>query len=486
MVAVVSEANNYLVPTLCVGTHARTLCVPHAGFATQSVGAGVPTRSVGTRLLMLSALLALAGCSTYGQRVEQVRANYYGNQLAEASAALAAAREKNRAQADVLQLDQALVELSAGNAARCEKLLREVRDRFDALEGPAAGEVALSYLTDDNRLAYDGEDYEKVLIRAFLALSNLLHDGGDAEAYSLQTIDKQEQIITAAAQPEKENPKTNYQRVALAPYLRGVLREATHRDYDDAERSYTSVVSWQPGFRTAQLDLERAAHGTHSRSGHGVVYVFALTGRGPHKIEAVEVPSSAALLVAGEIVSAVGHQTVAPNVAPVKVPLVVAQRSRVHAVSVSVGNQPLGTTETITDITQLAIGQYQAIYPQVIARAVARRCVKKGTLYGVKEATGVQKGSLTGLAYDLAGIAWEASESADLRCWSLLPDKIQVLRVELPAGEHDLDLRPLGPANTPLAAPAKSRVRVADGRNTYVLANFPDGPLVGQVLVSQP
>jgi hypothetical protein len=438
------------------------------------------------RPVLLLTLAAVAGCSSYGQRVERVRADYYSNQLAAASIAVTEARQKSRGQADVLTLDQALIELAAGNADQSERLLREVRDRFDSLEGPAAGEAALSYLTDDNRRAYDGEDYEKVLIRAFLALSNLLHDGGDAEAYSLQMIDKQERIIAAAAQPEKENPKANYQRVALAPYLRGVMREATHRDYDDAERSYMSVVSWRPQFQSGQADLARATHGAHSQAGHGVVYVFALTGRGPHKIEAVEVPSSAALLVAGEIVSAVGHQTVPPNVAPVKVPLVAAQLSRVQTVGVSVDQQPRGTTETITDITQLAVQQYQAIYPQVIARAVARRVLKKGTLYGVKEATGVQKGSLTGLAYDLAGIAWEATESADLRCWSLLPDRIQVLRLDLPAGDHDLALRALGPSNMSLGPGASRRLRIADGRNTYVLANFPDGPLVGQVLVSQP
>jgi len=42
------------------------------------------------------------------------------------------------------------------------------------------------------------------------------------------------------------------------------------------------------------------------------------------------------------------------------------------------------------------------------------------------------------LAVDLAGVAWEATESADTRCWGLLPDQIQVLRVELPAGRHEI------------------------------------------------
>ena len=30
----------------------------------------------------------------------------------------------------------------------------------------------------------------------------------------------------------------------------------------------------------------------------------------------------------------------------------------------------------------------------------------------------------------------ELPEAADTRCWGLLPDKIQVLRIELPAGRH--------------------------------------------------
>src|SRR5262249_57214676 len=39
-----------LVPTLRVGTHVQTLCVPSSrGGATQSVAARVPTQSVGTR-----------------------------------------------------------------------------------------------------------------------------------------------------------------------------------------------------------------------------------------------------------------------------------------------------------------------------------------------------------------------------------------------------------------------------------------------------
>jgi hypothetical protein len=437
-------------------------------------------------LVILALLPICCGCATYAERTLKLRNAYYDNQISLAETAVAEQIQRDRNNADLLKLDQAMIELAAGNPQAAEQTLRQVRDRFDELEGPAVAEKTLSYLTDDNRRAYAGEDYEKILIRAFLALSNLMHDGGDAEAYSLQLIDKQEQIIAGGVDKEGKNPKSGYQRVALAPYLRGVLREATHLDYDDAQRSYTSVVSWQPGFRPGRFDLDRAAAGQHSAPGHGVVYVFALTGRGPYKEEAVEVASTVSLLIAGELVSAFGNQTVPPNVAPVKVPRVVARRGGTAAVAVGVGPQTLGTTEPITDVTQLAIQQYEAIYPQVIARAVARRILKNGIIYGGKEAIGIEKGSLPGLAIDLAGLAWQASESADTRSWGLLPDKIQVLRLELPAGEHDLTLRPLNGGGTTIGRAAVQRVSIADSRNTYVLASFPDSQLVGKVLVSEP
>jgi hypothetical protein len=84
---------------------------------------------------------------------------------------------------------------------------------------------------------------------------------------------------------------------------------------------------------------------------------------------------------------------------------------------------------------------------------------------------------------DLGGIVWEATESADTRCWGLLPDRIQVLRLELPAGEHQVGLR----ADAGFVPPAESQrtVRILDGRNTYLLATLVDGRLIGNILTSE-
>jgi hypothetical protein len=216
-----------------------------------------------------------------------------------------------------------------------------------------------------------------------------------------------------------------------------------------------------------------------------VLYVFTLVGRGPYKEEVVEMPSTVALLIADRIISALGNQTLPPTIAPIKVPKVIPQVNLVRSVNVSIDGQQRGQTETITDVGRMAVEQYDAVFPEIMARAVVRRIVKKGVVYGAKEVIGVQKGSIEGLALDAVGVAWEATEAADTRCWSLLPDKIQVLRVELPAGEHDLDLQPVGRHDRLSGAIVNKKVTIADGRNTYVLANFPDTRLVGEVLISQ-
>ncbi|MDY3551322.1 hypothetical protein R5W24_000397 [Gemmata sp. JC717] len=429
---------------------------------------------------------ALIGCATHADKLQDIRAAYNSGNTTAAKTKLDAAIAKNGGDADVLKLDRAMVLLSEGNYREAEKLLREVRDRFEEKEGKDLAEGALSMLTDDQQLAYAGEDYEKVLIRVMLALCNLLGDGADATAYALQVNQKQQLIIEKSKSKDAEgkNLKANYKYVPVGPYLHAALREETHTNYDDVARSLELVAQWLPDFPPAKQDLERAKNGRHSRPGCGVVYVFALVGRGPYKDEKAEIATTAAMLVADRILTAAGKQSLPPTIAPIKVPRVVRPINQVASVNVNVIGHPEGRTQTITDIGQMASEQCEALMTETLARAIVRRVVKKGIVYGVKEAIGTDKSQMTSLALNAAGVVWEATESADTRCWGLLPDKIQVLRLELPAGEHTLNLQTVG-KNGALIGPAHTtKVQVRDGRNTYALANFPDARLVGKIVTN--
>jgi len=121
----------------------------------------------------------------------------------------------------------------------------------------------------------------------------------------------------------------------------------------------------------------------------------------------------------------------------------------------------------------------------VVARAVARRAFKLATTVVAKEALHVaEEDTWASLALDLLGLLWESSERADTRGWGLLPAKIQVQRIELPAGEHQITLSASKQGH--VVGPGFSRrVTVVNGRDTYVLACFPDNQLVGQILTSR-
>jgi hypothetical protein len=413
-----------------------------------------------------------------------VRHHFYANDLTAAEEVLDKELQRGRGDDNVLSLEKGTVLLASGQAAQAEQVFRKVRDEFDFLEQQSLAETSLSMLTDDQQLAYSGEDYERVLLRGYLALANLMQGGGDAEAYCLQVLDKQSQIIQEGVLQDGSNPKAVYQHVALAPYLRAALREESHRDFDDVSRYREMVVSWSPAFQAGQDDLARARFGRHSAPGHGVLYVFALVGQGPFKQEVEEVPSTAAVFAANATLAATGHKTLPPIVAPIKVPRVVASPRIVSDLVVSVNGTPSGVTSTLTDVSEMAIRQCEAERPQVVGRALVRRAIKEASVQATKQSMGAAEDSWEAALLETAGLVWQFTENADTRCWGLLPDRIQVLRLELPAGEYDLAIQPRDARKQTIGVAARTRVSLVDGRNTYLLTNFPGPSPVGAVLSS--
>jgi hypothetical protein len=423
-------------------------------------------------------LCAFCGCmATHLQKVEVPHALYARGELDQAAENLTKQLKRPGYRKDVLKLDLATVELARGNADAAESLLREVRDRLDEHSQSDVMESATMLMTDDASRAYAGTGYEQVMVRVLASLTNLMRDGGDAEAYSLQAIEHQRLLAERAGEGGVSVPQGLFQPVAVAPYLRGVLRENTYHDYDDATRAYQMVAAICPQFQLAAADIQRASEGMHSYPDHGVLYVFALVGRGPVREPKPATVTSDALLVADRIVSAIGRTALPPTIAPVMIPTVVIPFGEALSVTVSVNGQPLARTETITDVGQLAIDTDEAERPRVIARAVSRRVLKKAAVYAAKEGSGVRH-PLADLGMMAAGVAWEAVERCDTRCWGLLPREIQVARLELPVGDHEIGVSAVSPYH-PWGTPQMSTpVRITNGRNTYLIAIAPDDRVI--------
>ncbi len=450
------------------------------------------TRSICKLAVLLATLFSAIGCvSQYSQRLADVRRDFYDYgdpELAKSEIAKWQKRAPEREQG-VLRLNEASLALATGSFKEAKERLISVRDEFDTIESARlqkGAENVLQFWTDDNLTSYEGEDYEKVMIRATLAIADLFDGGEDARAYAHQIGAKQDEIVmrgqTFKCDERDKNPKLAYPRVPLAPYLEGLIWEETFVNSNEAARCYEKVTKWRPQFKQGGVDLRRARESVHSQPGYGRLYVFAFVGKGPSKIQGTAEATQAALFIADRIVSATNKYSLPPTLAPVPIPELVIHEPRIATIGVEIDGERLGGTETIADVNEMAIKQYNAVRDQTLARAIVRRVVKKGTLYVAKEAA--QVNDWVSLAMDVGGVIWEATETADTRCWGLLPAKIQVLSVELPVGEHRVALLPEERNGVHAGASLTSTVTINANRNTYALVTYPSGDPVGGVVLS--
>lgn len=449
----------------------------------------VKRKAILTLLVLVLAPSAgsFVGCARSLQSIDVGRDAFAAGDLATARQTLDEHASTRSRFSRAASLDLAIVELATGDANAAETRLRHLRDQFDSMPRVAPIREAASMVTDDTTRVFRPAGYEEVMVRAMLSLCSLATDQVDAESYALQATTKQSELAAEAESRGLLDAADVYQPIAMAPYLRGMLREATHHDYDDAAKAYQLVSSVRPQFAPAQADIERASFGTHSKPGHGVLYVLACVGRGPILQETDAPTTSTALSIASSVLNAETNEEeteegrrvggpVLPNIASVKVPEVVIPPSNVAAIGVGIEGTLYGATQTLTDVGELAATQVAAEMPWTIARAVIRRATKEATVAKVGDSLGLD-GTAGSLFHFAAASAWSGVEHADTRCWGLLPREIQVFRGELPAGPHEIELQPLGFDGAPIAVQQTRLVDIVDGRNQYLIVVAPSASM---------
>ena len=425
-------------------------------------------------MLCVSMVSLSSGCASMTKRIDLARTAYYQGDLETARREWSEIAESRSPHAKPAKLNLAMVDIARGDLRSAQTSLREARDVFDeAAKIEVVGDVA-SMLTDDRTRAYHPAGYEEVMVRSMLSLCSLASGDGDAEAYAMQAQMRQSELARIAEERGLQAVKPIYQPLALAPYMRGVLREATHHDFDDAIRCYQMVSHLQPSFAPASVDIQRCGGGVIAPPGHGVLYVFACVGRGPVLESVPESTTTAAMQIASQVYSLAENQrALLPNLAAVEVPRVRIPGSPAAAISIDSSGVWLGATQPLVNVGEMAINQNEAEMPWTIARAVARRVTKEVTVNQAVKAVGIN-----GLPGELARFAtvtaWSATEQADTRCWSLMAREIQVLRAELPAGTHRIGFTVVGPGGNLVGPKATQRVEIPPASNAYMVIIAPD------------
>lgn len=454
-------------------------------------------KSRAARLAVLGLALVLAvGCASFSDKTAQMRAGYGKADFASAESAVDAmlSRESGvnekeirktggvsdkirpgKGDVNVLLLEKAMLRLARGDAESAVKILRACRDELDrhfVYDTTSFIKDIGALLADDTVRDYSGADYEHVMVRAMLAVADLMSGGGDAYAYAIQVGEKQEEIIGSPLGEMKGDkaykPRERYRRVGFGAYVQGFIRE-DKLVFDEARLAYARAVDFEGGGHPVfGAALDRVNSRKPSEGQRGYLHVLDFAGRGPYLVENKRNPTSDAIKIAGFILLVMNRNLAVFTQAPVPIPEVYVQDSNPAPLIIEADGAE-GETLTVLDVNRIAKEQNEANMGWTIARALVRRTVKMvgSQVVGKAAASGMggrgEKELIGDLITIAASAAWTATENADTRSWSTLPAQVRTVRLELAPGQQKVRLGKLGSVD----------VRIAPGHSTYLLVVRP-------------
>ncbi|MCB9655487.1 MAG: hypothetical protein H6729_15305 [Deltaproteobacteria bacterium] len=341
-------------------------------------------------------------------------------------------------------------EASNQNLVKAEEAIQELWTKSITAE-------ASKLVVSETLQSYPGEDYEKILLYYYTALNQLFL--GKPQDALVEARRADEFLKKMLIEYDKEGGVGSlYRQDAFVLWLVGVLyeMEGSYNDaflsYRDAYKSYESEYAGQFGIpvpvylaedvvRTAALSgLRDEANEWQKKTGAAGDSLEHLKNQDAELIiihESGEAPFKRELFFDGQMPDGYVMRMALPEFVAQQHGIAYAQASAEGVTARSVIAEP---------VTNIALKNFAHQLPALQARAIARAIVKyvatKGAEAAVSGGSNASSGrKVAGALVGLFGnIAAAASEAADLRAWTLLPADIGVLRMWLPAGQHEVEL----------------------------------------------
>ena len=380
----------------------------------------------------------------------------------------------------------------------------------DELYTRSLSNEGFSLMSNDYALDYAGENFERTLIHLFSALNYVQLREPDSALVEVR------QIGDYLRQLQVDSTNENvYQEDAFARYLSALLYESSGEldsafvDYKKATTAYHAYetkfavsaptllmsnaerVASQLG-NWAQEDLRVLGVAASPRvlpQGAGEVILLHYNGLSPIKSQdKYTIPFSDAwvLATAFQAAARTGERTdvnraiaLSSQIRGVDVVSVAFPKfvDRPYAIShmrpQSDAALEISSAELVEDIGAIAVkdlaDRIARIRTKTIARAAIKYSLQKGAEIAAQQAGG-EYGDLLGAVTQISGnIARFASEQADKRVWSTLPDEIWMSSLVLPAGVHDLNVDFVTANETVVESRVFSAVEVLAGRRQYII-----------------
>ncbi len=350
-------------------------------------------------------------------------------------------------------LEAGLLRHYAGEYDASSRHFLESERIMDELYTQSISKGVGSVVVNDNLLAYEGEDFEKVYVNLFLAL-NYASAGRTEDAI----VEARKVDLKLNEYSRKYDGKNSYKQDAFVRYVMGLLYEAngeTNDAFISYKQAYDGYGSYDTLFATScpsalKEDLVRTAgmlgfdddlHEFENRFGikysppprdQGTLLVLVYSGKGPIK---EEVKLKVSIMDDDGTV----HTFVAA------LPKFHSRQNYVRSYEISVSGAS-GSEQTSTElgenIDSIAAKNLRERIALIYLKTAGRALLKFLAAEKAKKEMKKQDDSpltnfLTSVVVDAA---YDASEQADIRTWRTLPHDIQFARLHLPPGDYSVSV----------------------------------------------
>jgi hypothetical protein len=423
----------------------------------------------------------LGGCATYSETFAKVERQVAARNYEQALAALETTKGPERDRVLYL-LNKGMIERMRADFDASNANLEAAKQLMEQLHGVSVSEQTAAFVVNDATRSYAGEEYEQVLVHLYKALNYLqLTDLPAARVEALQVDVKLREVAPKL-------PGAHYGEDALARYLTGMIYEELG-EWSDAliayRKAYEAYRRQQPHTRVAMPEfLKHDLLRFTARQGLGDEHEAYRREFGIEQWRSVE--EGAAL---GEVVFIL-HNGLAPVLRERAITLPTGQGHLVRIALPAFESRPAPVTRlelasgaarasgaVMEDVDAIARNHLDAKLPLITARAVARQAAKAAASHAARNnAERRDNGGavLLALAVEVAALV---TERADTRSWATLPRDIQLARLALPPGRHDVRVEFLGAHGQLLATRDYPGIEMRAGEKIYLSeAWLPDAP----------
>ncbi len=363
-------------------------------------------------------ILFLASCASYQSRVAPARDNLRIGQCGPALKLLSDLSEKNDG-------DQLVYLLEYGTALQICKDYKTSNQVFlradklsDDLDYHSATRVVGAALLNEEMIQYKGDTFEKLFINAEAALNYLQMGEFDDALVEVRRINDKFQKMNS-------DDKKKFELNSFTQYISGLIWESDHK-YDDACISYKTAYKIDPSYRGVALDMLRGCWLARRNQ----EFDLMVKDIGPSEEELSNIKQKNSNELVFIFLQGWGPQK-APRPDARIYPYLVPVYSTTQTLQVEVDGKKY-VSQPVYSVEKAAIETLNADYASLVARRVGSFVAKQVVADQIR-----QKDRALG---DIANLIMLASEKADLRQWSMLPQTVQVIRIVPTSGAGKIQL----------------------------------------------